>query len=248
MQKHKHYSRAPITEALIDLKVESSLPEDDLLRSLKSIHSEISEQFREVVDVKNIRNVFQAGSEGTSTATSEKNVGYRFVSNDKRYIIQAYTYGFTFNRLAPYESWDVLLVEAKKAWKAYKAAAKPTRITRVAVRYINSINLPLPSLTFQDYLRTYPEVSPDMSQEVSGYVMQLQLPQHDLSATLVLNQAILQPSEKELPVLLDIDLYREADFSIDQEEEVWKLLDSFRVRKNQVFEACITDKTRELIK
>jgi uncharacterized protein (TIGR04255 family) len=117
------------------------------------------------------------------------------------------------------------------------------------VRYINRLDLPLESscpFDFKDYLRTVPEVADGIDQGLSGYFMQLQIPQSNLSAILLLNEAII-PSSKEnvVSVLLDIDLSRVASFSID--DNFWETLDEFRWRKNEIFEACITDKLRELI-
>ena len=99
---------------------------------------------------------------------------------------------------------------------------------------------------FKDYLRTVPEVSPDLPQGLSGYFMQLQIPQEDLRAMLILNQAIIPPpTPKVVSVLLDIDLGREIE--LPDTEAAWDVLEQLHTRTDQVFEACITDRTRELI-
>jgi len=47
-------------------------------------------------------------------------------------------------------------------------------------------------------------------------------------------------------VILDLDVFKgEADMVSD--EDVWGLLETLRNRKNEFFEGCITDKTRERI-
>jgi uncharacterized protein (TIGR04255 family) len=116
------------------------------------------------------------------------------------------------------------------------------------VRYINRLDLPLPLEDFKDYLRTVPEVSSDLPQGLSGLLMQLAIPQEDIGALLLLNEALLpSPDPDTVSILLDIDLFRELETSID-EEELWRTLDQFRVRKNYVFEACITERTKELIR
>ena len=78
--------------------------------------------------------------------------------------------------------------------------------------------------------------------------MQLEIPQEDIGATLVLIEALI-PSSKDnfLSVLLDIDLFSNVDFASNDDKH-WSLLETFRSRKNEIFEACITDKTRELLK
>jgi uncharacterized protein (TIGR04255 family) len=101
---------------------------------------------------------------------------------------------------------------------------------------------------FNEYLRTVPLVSPDLPQGLNGYFMQLNIPYEDLSATLVLNQALLPPAiPDKVSVLLDIDIFRDTKIS-DEESFVWDFFEALHNRKNDVFEACITDKMRELIR
>jgi len=80
--------------------------------------------------------------------------------------------------------------------------------------------------------------------------MQLQVPQTDLDpeAMAVINLAITDPEQpSQVSVLLDFDIYRIEDMD-PRSESVWAALNQFRLRKNSLFEACITDNTRELIK
>ncbi len=48
-------------------------------------------------------------------------------------------------------------------------------------------------------------------------------------------------------LVFDLDLYRTEQLPQD-EDGLWNLLERFRDEKDAIFEACITDKTRELIK
>jgi uncharacterized protein (TIGR04255 family) len=74
---------------------------------------------------------------------------------------------------------------------------------------------------------------------------QMIFPQADLQAVAVVHQVILPPPTPEnTSILLDIDLFREGHESVET-AEIWKLLDQLRDRKNELFEACLTDKTRE---
>ena len=42
--------------------------------------------------------------------------------------------------------------------------------------------------------------------------------------------------------------YPIQSLQIQQGDDHWRLLETFRIRKNEIFEGCITDKTRELLK
>lgn len=77
--------------------------------------------------------------------------------------------------------------------------------------------------------------------------MQLQIPQENLAAMLVLNQAIVPPPTPDfVSILLDLDLFLERDIPSD-EIALWNILEQMHEQKNKAFEACITESTRELI-
>ena len=60
-------------------------------------------------------------------------------------------------------------------------------------------------------------------------------------------EAFAPPFGPELvSVILDFDLFREQIWQSD-DEEIWRFLEELRHRKNQVFNASITEKTKELI-
>jgi uncharacterized protein (TIGR04255 family) len=247
MTQTKYYSKAPITEALIDFRI-VPLEESSLL-SLRNLQQSLVGNYMLAEEINLAQGQFQqTGSTVTATATQSP-LGYRFISNDKTHVFQACLDGFTLSQLEPYKNWATLRNEAKKLWELYSQAVLPRSIERIAVRYINRLDLPLDAshaLDFKDYLRTVPEVSGGMLQGVNSYFMQLQIPQIDLGAILLLNEGIISPfQEGFVSVLLDIDLSRAANFALD--EDTWNALDELRLRKNEIFEACITDKLRELL-
>jgi uncharacterized protein (TIGR04255 family) len=230
------YPKAPITEALIDIRV--TLPGEITLADLARVN------IGEDVGYPQRRNQFAgeariAIGEQLGATTQQTHNGYVFVSSDERQIVQVRLDGFTFSRLAPYDRWEIFQEEAHRLWTLYRLAAEPVSINRVAVRYINRLDLPFPMEDLRDYLRTVPEVSPALPQELSSYVMHLEIPQEDIGAS--------PPDQNTASVLLDIDLFRVFETSIG-EGELWRLLDQFRIRKNEVFEACITDAARELFR
>lgn len=141
------------------------------------------------------------------------------------------------------------LVVMLNIYGIYKDACKPIHVTRVSTRFINQLNLPIKEpINLQDYLNTVPEVSPDLPKKVlSSFFMQLQIPQEDLNCMLVINEALAPPTSPELiTVILDFDLFREQIWPSDT-QDIWQFLGELRHRKNQAFEASITDKTRRLI-
>ena len=247
----RHYPHAPITEALVDLRV--TYGADTSLKQLRSFGAGIKDSYPFEATRDVFQAEFQARGAQTSSSSARETVGYIFHSADRKQAVQARLDGFTFSRFAPYENWPALLRETRRLWEHFVTMTNPQRVGRVAVRYINQINLPMGNggVRFEDYLRTFPEVGnegfaiPDHT--IEQFFMRIVMPQEDLQARVVLTQALLPPKTEALvSVILDIDLFRDGtSFSVGS-EEIWDLLLAFRARKNLYFEASLTDKAREL--
>lgn len=185
---------------------------------------------------------------GVLTATAKQDqTGYAFVGGEGKHVVQFRVNGFTFSRLAPYQTWEQLRNEANALWKSYRQIVGPLPVVRVGLRYVNQLDLPLPIRDFRDFIRIYPEISADLNQQLAGFFLQVQIPQEDIGAMLILNEAIVPPSEPDVvSIVLDIDVFK-AGLKLDSDDEIWNVLEEFRLRKNLVFEGSITNKMREVI-
>lgn len=242
-----HYSKAPITEALIDIRAELSTPV--LFEDLHAIRSQVHSDYPHEETRNRAEGVFQFG-ESLQASAQQKPWGLMFRNEAKNQVLQVGLSGFTFSRLEPYEDFEHLRDEARRLWDIYRQAAHPKKVTRIAVRYINQLNLPGPSVEPQDYLNIFPQVSDKLPPELrdfGAYFMSIALFQSDLKGVLSLREAIAPPKIPDtISIVLDLDLYVEAP-QVTDEHELWAFFDRLRDRKNVYFEACITDKTRELI-
>jgi uncharacterized protein (TIGR04255 family) len=238
----RRYPRAPIKEALIDLRV--SLPPSITVDTLENIRNEIKAEYPAMKKRLYVEGEFSAGDQ-VGTSAKQRHMGFVFYSADGSYVFQARLDGFTFSRLAPYEHWENLRAHAKRYWAVYQRYAKPIDIHRVAVRYINQIDIPAVEVDFDEYFLTTVKIGPRLPQVLSQLVMQLQLPQPDLNAMTILTQTMVPPAQPNTAsVILDIDVF--VDDVQMSDEDAWNLLEALRVRKNDFFEGSITDKTREL--
>jgi uncharacterized protein (TIGR04255 family) len=240
-----HYSRAPITEALIDLRVTPTAEVD--VAALESIHSQEAERYPEKKKLFAFTAELRTGDEVSANATQLER-GWALISVDKRQVFQAQVDGFTFSRLTPYETWESFRQEAFRLWQIYRAVNPRGAVTRIAVRYLNRLDLPLPLRDFKDYLHTVPEIGQDLPQSLSGFFMQLHIPIPDVFGTAIVTETLIPPSSPEVAsVVLDINLARDHELPTD-DADIWKLFEDLHNYKNKVFEGCITDLTREMIK
>jgi uncharacterized protein (TIGR04255 family) len=237
------YEKAPITEALIDIRVE--LSPSVTVEDLRTLHGHVSHDYPKKEDRYLVQGQFSIGTESGAT-TKQQHIGFAFRSEDGKKILQSRLDGFTFSRLAPYGTWSELRDESQRLWALYCDVVKPLKVVRVAVRYINQINIPSERADYKDYFRTTPEVSPDLQQDISSFFMQLHFPQIDFGGMLILTQSTTSPTVPgTIPVILDLDAFRLDPNGIAW-EEIWNLLEVLRYRKNQFFEGSITERTRTL--
>lgn len=244
MPEQKRYPKAPITEAIIDIRIVAPENSDSSTRdNLFAIGGDLKLQYPNHEELH--RHEVLVTIPG-NVHTQDRFAGVRYISADLHTSLAAQPDGFTFSMRAPYSCWDEFCSLARSAWTIYKSKVRPASIVRVAVRYINKIDIPLPAEPTEDYFRLYPMIPEALGDVSESFFLQVRKPQLDLHANLVVTQG-LAPPEKEgvVGVVLDIDLFRDADLP-QTDDDVWKLFEQFRVRKNVAFEACIGDATRRL--
>ncbi len=252
----QHYEGAPITEAVIDIKAiipdeVGASPQESMgvVRLIKSGLSLLLPSYKAPEDITRHVSQLKVGGQNSATATASNVVGAMFQSEDKRQILQARLDGFTFSRLAPYTTWEDFSTQARAAWGAYRQTFPAMRVTRLAVRYINRIEFPTPADDLAKYVTLLPTIPDNLTSTgaLSGLFMQLKMPMRD-GANLILNEAIVESNSPDTAaILLDTDIYRDTDVPQD-EAGIWEYFSTLRDLKNEVFEACITPTTRELIK
>jgi uncharacterized protein (TIGR04255 family) len=249
--KRGPYKRAPITEAVIDLRV---LPTDIPPASLAALQSSLPDEYGRPVEVSYDTFALRSGGGALMTQASSAHVGYRFDRADGKRVLQASVEGFTFSAMAPYDGWESFSTEAEELWASYRQVTRAKTVTRIAVRYINRIDLPIPAdeqvepLKIETFLSTYPQISDRLRYNAfSGMVMQVEIPQPDIESVLRINQALVDPPSPEVvSILLDLDLFRGGEWNAEDDASIWEFLAILRHRKNDVFEASITDDARRL--
>lgn len=244
MEKYPILSKAPITEALIDIRV--NVRDELKIEQLYSIYNFISKEYPNKKERHKWEGSleFKKGETPISTA-AEMIDGYVFISTDKKQICQARLDGFTFSRLKPYETWENLRDEAYRLWQKYREITFP-EITRVALRYINKMELPLPIRDFSDYLKAAPIVPTGLPQGVSSFLTRIVIHDPEIDAAGIITQALEQiVNPNILPIILDIDVFKQKSEGIS-EKEAWQILEKLRHFKNKIFFESITEKGKEL--
>lgn len=242
------YANAPIVEALLDIRCAPS--EGVGFDAFEAMKGAESERYPVAGLMEEMKGQMQANlAEGAqppfATEASRRSIGYSGASREKLQGFQATIEGFTFSRLKPYLGWEAFRQEARRLWEAFRQISQPRSITRVAIRTINRLELPGPAAKPGEYLKTLPLVAEGAGTQVQGLFMQVVVAQPDIDAVAIITESTNVPATPDnVVVLLDIDLWRANNVPQD-EAALWSLLETMRDKKDDIFEACITDKMRE---
>ncbi len=246
-----HFPNAPITEAVLELRVTNppDIHFDDLDSFVQAIASEYPEKSVRMNVEANIH--FDKEKKEVSTEGSGTPIGFLLKSADGLCVVQPRVDLFGFSRLRPYETWAALRDEARRLWDTYWQTFKPTAVTRIALRYINRVEIPVPAagLAFKDYFLTAPEIAEGISQQLPNFFMRLVVPDTKGRGTAIITETVdpKAPSPNIFALIFDVDVFREGKYDPDS-DQVWDALEELRTLKNEIFTLSFTDKAKELFK
>lgn len=246
--QREHLTRAPAREAVIDIHFEPKVT----LEAIDIFISSAQPDFKRRLDLWEAIVGIRVGAhtdEGERPRQSA--IGRRLDSDEPPHVLQCRVGGFTFSRLSPYGRWRDLRSEAIRWWDAFDASVRPQTVTRIAVRYINEIKLPLPIKDFSDYLTCSPQVPEAVPQGVSAFLQRVVIPDESNDCISIVTQAMEDQTSiggqgGSITVLLDIDVFRVTSIDRDARAEVWTGLDTLREQKNRMFFEHVTDKAVEM--
>ncbi len=235
----RHLAKAPIVEALIDFRTVE--PEEGIEERLRGVAAVLRAKYPKQEDRRGRRTQFQISSEGSASTDQDLGfVGLLLTSGDGKQLVQLRSDGFTFNRLSPYTSWDDIYPQTMEAWKFYHAALGNPRITRVAVRYVNVVELADGNALTAGF-RLLPQIPDEFPTPVRGLGFRLVVDGESTGSFANIG-AELQPGSLEgsVRLVLDIDAYW-ADPLADGVAEIDERLSELRSLKNRIFFASFDE-------
>jgi uncharacterized protein (TIGR04255 family) len=248
--KFEHLPRAPIIEALIDFRADATDSWD-----LPSITAKLKEQLLDYPTVE-VQNTWQTDLKivpGQLTLTNQRDVaqGVQLKSADGHHVANFHPTGFTFSRLQPYEDWEHLRYEAFRLWPIYQTVAKPDKVQRIGLRYINRFEMPLGEAQFEDYINPHPTPPHGLKLPHSGFlhVDTLTTPGYPYLINMIQTiQPPQPPGSKGYVLILDIDVFTFQTMEAGDSNWLRDRLAEMRWLKNKVFFGSVTSKALESFK
>lgn len=237
-------ARPPVREALIDVQIDGQL----LVDGLQALAERFSREkgLNKTTPIRSgIFGVTLSPDRSFETHAQDHGIiGFRIEDEPVTRVVQVRANGFTYSVVGNYQSWEQLRDDALPLLRQYLELKGVERISRLALRYINSLRFPEPRVDLDEYLRAAPQVPQGLPQMVAGFVSRVVLPIPDDGLIAVVTQAL---EEGQMPpsVILDIDVFHQATYA--PTDVAWeRVLDRIRFWKNEIFFRHISEKTAEM--
>src|SRR6266853_6429686 len=133
----QRYKRPPITEAVIEIRIEQPISREVIDR----LHKNFLDEYPAPPQQALLWNV-EIGE--AAAKVQQQFQAYKLSSGDGADVL---TIGMTLiasSRLAPYEGWEPFVARARQNWDRWKRAVGYQKIIRIGVRYVNRIDIPNP--------------------------------------------------------------------------------------------------------
>jgi uncharacterized protein (TIGR04255 family) len=239
------YQYPPIMEAVIELRVNGVLT----LKEREKIAKKLKKDYPNSQEINEVGiNIGPNGAESAVTVNEPAKI-FRLASDSQSEIIIISPQSLAVACLAPYPGWDDYLTKVVAAWKIWKSIAGTRVISRVGVRFINRIDIPVngvEKIELEDYLSFFPKVPSFSDSPMENYFIQItKRTSNQLWSTNITSTIQPPPMIGYMSLLLDIDVYRTEEIPLN-DEDLWGTISEARELKNGIFCRLITQRTAEL--
>ncbi|MEM6960594.1 MAG: TIGR04255 family protein [Myxococcota bacterium] len=229
-----HLSRAPIVEALLDIRVEPTVDST----SLEALKSQLGQTFPKVRPMQELR----VGLASDETNVGRRSNGFEFRDSADHWAAQTRPNGFSISRINGYESWQELRDKARGLWNVYRTAASPKRVVRTAVRYVNRMDLELPIGDLGHFFALEVRTPAALPASMSELLVRSVIPFESEGSSCIVTMLVqpVKPEDTSASVVLDIDVFIQNELDAHS-DEVWDRLEQHRSVKNKVFYAIVKE-------
>jgi uncharacterized protein (TIGR04255 family) len=183
----------------------------------------------------------------TQANVVDEGVRLTSTNDDRTIIVRKRSIAFAW--LAPYPGWDAYFPAACEVFETVREKTGVRQVISIGLRYINRIDIPTAAGTsiFPSHYLNFGAGLPsiDVFRALNAIDLGVEMALKRDGVVARMNAATAAPVLIDhVSLLLDIDII--ASLISPKVDDQWSLVADMRDYKNQIFEACITDKSREL--
>src|SRR5258708_10209743 len=241
----KKYKNPPIIEALCEIHFEPDASWD--LDSISNnLYEKVKGNYPKRFQLQLQTSQINIDDSGTPKITEQLLPLVRFQRSDEQVLIQVAPNLLTVNHLKPYTSWEEFLPLIEMGVSSYRDVANPKSIHRIALRYINRIEISSKRISIEDYFEFRPFIGQKVLQDINAFSVGIQLLYEDARDVLnVQLTSINSETPNTIAMLLDLtySLAKPGNIMLDKISE-WVKVAHYHIE--YAFEACISDHLRKL--
>jgi uncharacterized protein (TIGR04255 family) len=241
----KTYKNPPLIEALCEFYFAPETSQD-FDRIINLLYAKIQTGFPKRDRLQLQASQITLDTAGIPEITQQLLPLVRFQSNSEPVLIQVGQNLLTVNHLKPYISWEEFLPSVEMGFHAYREVVKPTIIHRIALRYINRIEITSDRIHLEDYFEFRPFIGQKKLQDLAAFTLGIQIPHEGARDMLNIQLASVDSgTSNTVAIILDLtySLVKQGAITLDDISE-W--LTNAHSHIEDAFEACITDQLRSL--
>ena len=240
----RRYKNPPIVEALCEFQFEPDSPWDLVMPGL--VYEKVRDTFPKRRQARVLDLGILAGPEALEQQVRSTD-RMQFLREDEKALVQVGPHFLAVNHLEPYPSWEEFLPLIKRGLKAYRDVADPKGIHRIGLRYINRIEFASQRIDLKDYFEFRPFVGPNLPQEFGPFIVGIQVIYEGSNILKITLTTARTETPDTIAMILDLDYFlaKPGEVVLDN---VFEWVDVAHDRIEGAFEACITDRLRQMFK
>lgn len=238
-----NYKSPPITEAVIGINFSSPISDD----AIDSLIKKFRGNYPEHQNVSALDVALDVKDQHKPKADVSQKIGHRLSTADMTQLLIIWPTSFTFSQLAPYPGWEHFIERFVRDWRILKRAVGFQQIGRVGVRFINRVDIPTKEsiVEHEKFLNVYPKL-PDFLNPLDAFGVQAVVQLQSIDCVLRLNSAhVPSPLLDHASFVLDLDISNSVN-PPQKDDDILQLLNKIQDQKNIIFEACISNSSREI--
>lgn len=237
-------SRSPIIEALVDIRAEVAQP----ISVLQALAEELKAEFPKAHESRIVKAELKVEG-GRLVAPQAHDLGlqgFQLFNADDSLAVQFKLDGLTVNNMKAYIGGEQLIDRTVALWRVFATRAQITSTSRIAMRYINKLELPFaPGDDFRRFLTTSPVLPDEVPRNFSEFLTRV-IAHEDASdgPAIVITQSLVHTGDKPA-VVIDLEAIKAGDFSANP-DFLAGVLQELRALAKRVFFSMITEETARL--
>ncbi len=239
---NKQYKNPPITEVVCEFRFELEGVFDQKMVDL--FFNEIKEKFPKKKKGQIHQMKFEINPKEQSFNKTFEEFD-QFFSDDEKTLIQLDKGRLSIHKLKPYNSWQKFYPLINLVFNSYIKNIKIKSIQRIGLRYINNFIIPLFSFDIEQYFNLRPAMGKNLPQDLVsfmvGTIFAFESGRDNIKVQLLDRMA----AQGKTTFVLDMDYFLVNPGSI-QTNEITQWITSAHKNIEDVFEAVLKDKTKEL--